>query len=72
MRGVDINDLIMARMIELAKTSTARLILRKRQKFDEDSDEESHIPKEKRDMSIKAPSMMRLYCNTVEVVRLRE
>lgn len=55
-------------MIEMAKTSVARQMIVINEHFHEqsDSDEEG----ERR--TVKAPSMMRMCCNMLEVLRLRE
>lgn len=61
------NSQIVARMIDLAKSSVARpLIGVNGSDFNDESDHEFD-PRE-----VKAPSMMRMCCNTMEVLRLRE
>ena len=64
--------MIINRMIELGRNATARLIVRRKDNFDESSDEEDKFDPVKNDKKIHSPSMMKLYCNLLEVVRLRE
>ena len=70
----DANQKIVARMIELAKESHARQLLDKRDKIEiscDDDDDEEVFDKEK-DKVVRSPSIMRMACNTLEVLRLRE
>jgi len=60
------NSLIVARMIDMAKKSVARPLIDVNADFYDESDSEQE-PKE-----VKAPSMMRMCCNAMEALRLRE
>ena len=70
----DANDQIVRRMIDLAKESCARQLLDKRDVVEaqcDDDDDEAEASGE-HDKTVRSPSMMRMACNTLEVIRLRE
>ena len=65
------NELIVKRMIDMAKGSVAKIIAPTVERFDDGSDSENEEDREAR-TTVKAPSMMRMCCNILEVLRLRE
>lgn len=67
------NDKIVRRMIDLAKSSAARQLLNKSDKIQDSidyDDDYEHISVD--DKTVRSPSMMRMACNMMEVIRLRE
>ena len=72
--GVDnANEAIVRRMIELARDSSARQLADKRDRVEsprEDDDDFARIGAD--DNQVRSPSMMRMACNVMEVIRLRE
>jgi len=67
------NERIVRRMIELAKNSAARQLLEKSDKIQDKlnyDDDFEHI--KENDKTVRSPSMMRIACNLLEVLRLRE
>lgn len=67
------NDKIVRRMIDLAKDSCARQLMDKRdtvEKECEDDDDLDFISFD--DKVVRSPSMMKMACNILEVIRLRE
>ena len=68
------NDQIVRRMIDLAKESCARQLLEKRDVVEaqcEDDDDDKSEERED-DKTVRSPSMLRMACNTLEVIRIRE
>ena len=62
------NELIVARMIETAKNSIARQLILINENFHDQSDSDDDCDRK----TVKSPSMMRMCCNMLEVLRLRE
>ena len=65
------NELIVRRMIDMAKGSVAKIIAPTVDRFEDGSDSEDEEDREAR-TTVKAPPMMRMACNIMEVMRLRE
>ena len=67
------NEKIVRRMIELVKNSTARQLLNKYDKIHEQNEyDDDYEQVSIEDTTVRSPSMMRMACNMMEVVRLRE
>ena len=67
------NDEVVRRMIELARDSVARQLLDKWDKIeDECDDDEDSERKTAEDKVVRSPSMMRMACNILEIIRIRE
>jgi hypothetical protein len=58
-------------MIEMAKGSVAKEVKEEVERFEEGEESEDEAAREER-TSVKSPSMMRMACNIMEVLRLRE
>ena len=65
------NELIVKRMIDMAKGSVAKILPPTVERFEDGSDSETEEDREKR-TTVKSPPMMRMACNIMEVIRLRE
>ena len=65
------NELIVSRMIEMAKGSVAKEIKEEVERFEDGAESEDEAEREER-TAVKSPSMMRMACNIMEVIRLRE
>ena len=69
------NDMIVRRMIELARDSCARQLLDKRDRVEQscdDDDDAFETVLGKDDKIVRSPSMMKMACNMMEVIRVRE
>lgn len=67
------NDKIVRRMIELAKDSSARQLVDKRDTVDKScEDDDDYSYKGVDDKTVRSPSMLRMACNIMEVIRVRE
>ena len=69
------NDMIVRRMIDLARDSCARQLLDKRDRVEQscdDDDDAFETVLGKEDKIVRSPSMMKMACNLMEVIRVRE
>ena len=67
------DEKLISRMIEFAKNSTARQLLDKNDKVGESNHyDKDIIAANEDDKTVRSPSMLRLACNLLESLRLRE
>ena len=60
-------------MIDLAKSSASRQLLNKHDKIHEQNEyDDDYEQVSIEDKTVRSPSMMRMACNMMEVIRLRE